>query len=88
MNDRRALLHGAAVAAGAAVLTWIAPQAAAQNKVSKEVMKYQDKPHDGQQCDTCMQYIPGSSATAMGTCKVVAGPVSPHGWCVAYVKKA
>ena len=29
----------------------------------------------------------GHAPGAPGTCKVVEGPVSPKGWCVAYVKK-
>ena len=41
-----------------------------------------------QTCDTCMQWVPGANAGAPGTCKVVEGPVSPKGWCLAYVKKA
>jgi hypothetical protein len=29
----------------------------------------------------------GTSASAEGTCKIVAGAISPHGWCIAYSKK-
>ena len=50
-------------------------------------MQYQDHPKGNQQCSNCLQFIPGKSATAMGECKVVAGPISPKGWCIAYVKK-
>ena len=60
----------------------------AQTKASKKAMQYQDAPKNGQQCDTCMQWIPPPSAGAPGGCKVVEGPISPKGWCVAYVKKA
>jgi hypothetical protein len=35
-----------------------------------------------------MQFVPGPKPDANGTCKVVDGPISPNGWCVAYVKKA
>ena len=70
--------------AAISLLPWLAR---AQTKASKQAMQYQDKPKDGQTCDTCMQWVPGANAGAPGTCKVVEGPVSPKGWCVAYVKK-
>jgi hypothetical protein len=62
-------------------------RARAQTKASKQAMQYQEQPKDGQTCDTCMQWVPGANAGAPGSCKVVEGPVSPKGWCVAYVKK-
>jgi hypothetical protein len=31
--------------------------------------------------------VPGANASAQGTCKVVDGPISPKGWCIAYAKK-
>jgi hypothetical protein len=61
--------------------------AAQQGHGSKTQYKYQDKPHNGQQCSTCTFFIPGKSASAEGTCKIVAGAISPHGWCIAYSKK-
>jgi hypothetical protein len=68
--------------------TWTAQSTLAQTKASKKAMQYQDAPKNGQECDTCMQWIPGAGAGAPGNCKVVEGPISPKGWCVAYVKKA
>jgi High potential iron-sulfur protein len=76
------------VAAGLAAAPWLARLAFAQAKASKEAMKYQDQPKDGQRCDTCMQFVPGAKPGAQGTCKVVDGPISPSGWCIAYVKKS
>ncbi len=70
-----------------AAAPWIASRAAAQAKANKKAMQYQDQPKNGQECDTCLQYIPGPKPGANGTCKVVEGPISPKGWCVAYVKK-
>jgi hypothetical protein len=61
--------------------------ARAQAKASKQAMQYQDQPKNGQRCDTCMQFIAGPKPGAPGSCKVVDGPISPSGWCVAYVKK-
>jgi hypothetical protein len=44
-------------------------------------------PKNGQQCDACVQYIAGPKPGAPGGCKVVEGPISPKGWCIAFVKK-
>lgn len=81
---RRALLGRAASIAGATLASTIVPikVASAQQKVSKEAMKYQDHPNGTMQCSNCMQFEPPSS------CKVVAGTISPNGYCIAWVKKA
>ena len=80
---RRSLLGRAAWLAGATLAGTIVPikLASAQQKVSKEAMKYQDKPNGSMQCSNCMQFEPPSS------CKVVAGTISPNGYCIAWVKK-
>ena len=83
---RRNFLRGAATAvAGAAIPIRFAH---AQQKASKQAMQYQDTPKNGQQCDTCLHFVPGAKPDAMGTCKIVEGPISPKGWCIAYVKKS
>lgn len=82
--SRRALLKGAALLAGIVAIPVVAEAA---GSVPKAAMKYQDHPKGNEECSNCMQFIPGKSAGAMGECKVVAGPISPKGWCVAYVKK-
>jgi anaerobic selenocysteine-containing dehydrogenase len=82
---RRTLLKGAALAASIAVAPW---NARGQAKATKQAMQYQDKPKNDQTCDTCLQWIPGPKADSQGGCKVVEGPISPKGWCAAYVKKA
>lgn len=83
--SRRQWLIGSAVVLGGVC---VARGAAAQAKASKQAMQYQDQPKNGQQCDQCQHWIPGASPTAQGTCQVVAGPISPKGWCVAFVKKS
>jgi hypothetical protein len=82
---RRTVLKSAALAAGMAVLQ---QAARGQAKAGKQAMQYQDQPKDGQTCDTCVQWIPGPKPDAPGQCKVVEGPISPKGWCVAFVKKS
>ncbi len=77
------------------VLVWLAAapalafsaRALAQQKATKQAMKYQDKPNGGNECDKCVQYVPGPNAKAPGTCKVVEGSISPKGWCMAYAPK-
>lgn len=61
--------------------------AVAQAKGTKTQFKYQDHPNGKQACAGCSLFIAGKTATAAGTCKVVAGPISPKGWCVAYAAK-
>jgi hypothetical protein len=85
MNSSRrdALRLGAAALAGAC----LACRASAQAKADKKAMQYQDQPKNGQECDQCMHWIPGPKPDAQGQCKVVAGPINPKGYCVAFVKK-
>jgi len=82
--SRRSLLAGAARIAGLTLAGSVIPiqLASAQQKVSKQTMKYQDKPSGDQRCDGCMQFVAPSS------CKVVDGTISPSGWCMAWVNKA
>jgi hypothetical protein len=82
--SRRTLLARAALLAGAALATSVVPnrQASAQQKASKEAMKYQDKPNGDQRCSNCLQFVAPSS------CKVVDGTINPNGYCIAWVKKA
>jgi High potential iron-sulfur protein len=84
IGRRDVLKRAALVAAGLAAIPVVARAA---GTVAKAAMQYQDHPKNGQDCSTCLQFIPGKSPTAMGECKVVAGPISPKGWCIAYVKK-
>lgn len=86
--SRRIMMQQTATIAGIALAPWLARPAHAQAKASKQAMKYQDHPNNDQRCDTCLQFVPGTKAGANGTCKVVDGPISPQGWCIAYVKKS
>jgi hypothetical protein len=82
--SRRAVLKGAALLAGLAAIPLTVEAA---GTASKSSMQYQDHPKGDQECSSCLQFIPGKTASAMGQCKVVAGAISPHGWCIAYAKK-
>ena len=86
---RRSLMKLAVVIAGGAALETMHVRATAadQKKLAKSAVKYQDKPSAGKECDDCAQFIAGKTANAEGSCKVVEGPVSPHGYCIAFAAK-
>ena len=75
--SRRTLLQ---IACGGAITgLGIAKNAAAQPKVSKQVVVYQDHPDGSKRCDRCTQFEPPNG------CKVVQGPISPEGSCRLFV---
>ena len=39
-------------------------------------------------CSTCQQFVPPPSEDQCGGCKIMKGPVNPHGSCKSYVAKA
>ncbi|MFD2425149.1 high-potential iron-sulfur protein [Ralstonia solanacearum] len=52
------------------------------------MLHYQDSPNNGQKCVDCTAFKPGpESASDTGTCKVIGGPVSPNGWCMAFSRR-
>jgi len=87
-KTRRALARGAALLAGMAIVPLLATsRSALAAKLAKADVKYQDKPNAGKDCDDCIQFIPGATPKASGTCKIVDGKVSPHGYCLAFTPK-
>jgi hypothetical protein len=62
---------------------------AAKNDAMRASMKYKDSPEGDKSCATCVQFVPGKSATDLGGCKIFPGDteVSPKGYCVAWAKK-
>ncbi|MDE2007925.1 MAG: hypothetical protein KGI51_15245 [Rhodospirillales bacterium] len=91
--DRRRLL--ALVLAGTVLP--VLPAAAA-TKAAKAAAQYQDHPKNGAMCGHCQFFIAkggkagqgmmggamGPGKMADGTCKIVAGAISPMGWCQFY----
>ncbi|MBV1705986.1 MAG: high-potential iron-sulfur protein [Hyphomicrobiales bacterium] len=70
--SRRKLLMTAAIAVPGAALAGLGARAAQVSQVS---VKYQTSAKDGHSCSNCKLFAPPSS------CKIVAGTVSPGGWC-------
>jgi High potential iron-sulfur protein len=84
---RRSFVAGTIVLPALAGLL-LAETTSAQAKASKAQFKYQGTPSNGHKCSQCSLYIPGSSSTANGTCKLVDGSISPNGWCTAFAAKS
>jgi hypothetical protein len=88
--SRRSLLkHGIFTLTGIAVASLAATKTlAADNKVAKSAVQYEDvAKKEGADCDDCIQFIPGKTATAPGSCKIVEGAINPHGHCIAFTPK-
>jgi hypothetical protein len=61
---------------------------AAETKLAKSVVQYEEVARQkGADCDDCAQFIPGKTANALGTCKLVEGEINPHGHCIAFTPK-
>jgi len=58
-----------------------APQPAPAQKVAQKTVQYQTFPKNGQSCNKCVNFEPPAS------CKLVAGTISPAGWCLLFAPK-
>ncbi|MHB1677193.1 MAG: high-potential iron-sulfur protein [Sulfuriferula sp.] len=86
--SRRTFLKTATLLASiAAIPVAVMSKEAFAAKMAKASMQYQDHPKDNLDCSKCTQYIPGKSAKADGTCKLIDGAISPNGWCLAFAPK-
>lgn len=85
--SRRAFVANAIVLPSLAGV-FLAQTAPARAKGSQAQFKYQNSPKNGQKCSQCTFFIPGKSASANGSCKIVDGSISPNGWCTAFSKKS
>ena len=75
---------------GGAALAFVPVAAfAAKNEAVRKAMSYKDTPEGDKKCSTCIQFVPGKTATDLGGCKIFAGDteVSPNGYCKVWVKK-
>lgn len=79
--SRRAAITRTALALGAAASAMVVRQAAAQEKITQAVAKYQDKPNGGDHCAVCTNFQPPNA------CKFVQGDISPKGWCQLFSPK-
>lgn len=81
--SRRQLFRGAAViVGGVAVFAATMTAQPAKAGMTKQASGYQGTPKGAQRCDNCAQFKAPSS------CNLVAGDISPAGWCRLWVKKS
>ena len=89
LSRRCALRRTAALGLGATIVWASSTPARAQAKLAKDAVKYVDKGDvPGKDCDDCLQYIAPAKARDPASCKLVEGPISPHGHCIAFTPKA
>ncbi len=90
--DRRTL--GRLALVGVAALTGCKREATcvpgavdASTAGARTALKYVDQsPDAAKHCEDCVQYTQPQES-GCGGCKVLAGPIQPHGTCVAFSKK-
>ena len=80
-NDfsRRSLLQLALVGGGVVVTAALPSSGEAATQINKKIVMYQETPKGAAHCSVCKQFV------APAACKIVAGPVSPNGWCNIFV---
>jgi hypothetical protein len=76
---RRAILGAGLVAASGGIAI---RKAAAQQKLAKNLIMYQDTPKGDQRCDNCTHWQPPNA------CAIVEGNILPQAWCGAWAPKA
>ena len=86
MNGRRIFICHAGLLGSGVLMPFLA-KAAGAAKLAKADVQYRDRPNGGKDCDDCIQFVAGPTAKAEGSCKLVAGVISPHGYCLAFTPK-
>jgi High potential iron-sulfur protein len=84
--NRRAFLGVVILLPSLAALTF-ASAAAGSSKASQASMQYRTSPNGNLQCSGCSFFVPAADPSANGSCKIVDGSISPHGYCIAYSAK-
>jgi hypothetical protein len=81
---RRRFLHGLAFAAGSGGFlgaSLAAPPAAADSKMTQQLVQYRATPNGRADCANCSNFQSPSA------CRLVQGAVAPSGWCLLYAAK-
>jgi hypothetical protein len=83
VSRRRFLRRSAAIVGGVGLAGAIAARSqAADTKVAKNLVGYRDSPDGDHECGNCQYFQPPNA------CQVVAGTISPEGWCKMWLKKS
>ena len=80
--SRRGLLRVAVVGSGALFAATLSLPAEAAGKVSQKAVAYRGAPNGKARCVNCIYW------QAPAACKLVAGVISPNGWCNIYAPAA
>ena len=90
LSRRTLIKRGFGTLASIAVVTLTGSHAySADRKLDKSAVHYQDASKlKDQDCDDCINFIPGKTDKTPGTCKIVEGGIDPHGHCDAFAAKA
>ena len=85
---RRSFLVSGAQVAGLATITILTGRSGpAAAKAAKSDFMYQDHQHDGKSCAQCKFFSLDGARSGNGSCSIVAGVISPEGWCAAFAPK-
>lgn len=85
---RNALKFAACAGVGVAIATMAGNAHSQPAKLPKDAVKYTDAGNvAGKDCDDCSQYVAGRAAGESASCKIVEGPINPHGHCIAFSPK-
>lgn len=79
-GTRRAFFGRLALGGAALLGTGLAGREA-RAKAKKAAVSYQAQPKNGARCADCAFFVDG------GSCKLVAGEISPEGWCTLFQPK-
>ncbi len=88
LSRKSVLINLLALPLAATAVVATAGGASADAKSPQSAVMYQDKPKGSAKCSGCKFFQPGKDAKAKGMCSVVAGDISPTGWCVVYSAKS
>jgi hypothetical protein len=85
---RRLAIERAAVFLGLTTIVYCGGRRAfGATKLAKSAVQYQNEPNAGKDCDDCIHFVPGATPKSAGSCKIIEGVVSAHGYCVAFTPK-
>lgn len=84
---RRRLIKTASTALVALPLLFVARSSCARiDATGRERLHYQATPKEAMSCTSCLEFLPGADARALGGCKLLPGDdeISPDGYCTAW----
>jgi hypothetical protein len=89
VSRRSVFKSGITALGGIAIISVTGRKAwAADKKLSKSMVIYVDaSKNEGKDCDDCIYFVAGKTADAPGSCKIVEGEISPHGYCIRFQRK-